>query len=105
MDPEHCVHMNMAICLEEFPRLHPNAKHLFIEDSDDKAPTRLKTNCRNAFNRHVCSVEEFLDLVDVDKDCGLGAHSTRKGAANEARRQGGLADEIKIRGRWKQNGQ
>ena len=104
MDPEYCVHMNMAIYLEEFLRLHPNAKYLFTEDLDDKAPTRLKNNCRNAFNRHVYSVEEFLDLVDVDEDCGLGTHSTRKGAANEARRQGGLADEIEIRGRWKQNG-
>jgi len=105
MDPEHCVHVNMAIHLEEFLRLHPNAKHLFTEDPDDKAPARLENNCWNAFNRHVHSVEEFLELVDVDEDCGLGAHSTRKGAANEARRQGGLADEIEIRGRWKQNRQ
>jgi len=104
MDPERCVHVNMTVHLEEFLRLHPNAKCLFTEDSDDKAPARLETNCWNAFNQHVHSVEEFLDLVDVDEDCGLGTHSTRKGAADEARRQGGLADEIEIGGRWKQNG-
>jgi len=35
---------------------------------------------------------------------GLGAHSWRKGAANEARRQEALADEIEIWGRWKPQG-
>ena len=90
--------------MEEFLRLHPNAKCLFTEDLDDQAPNRLKANCRNNLRRHVFEAEEFIELALEEEEAGLGAHSTRKGAANEARRGGGLADEIEIRGRWKQNG-
>jgi len=97
MDPEHCVQMNMAIYPEEFLRFHPTAKHLFTEDLDNKAPTHLKNNCQNNFNRHVYDVEEFMELAAEDKEAGLGTHSTQKGAATKARRSGGLADEIEIR--------
>ena len=90
MDPEHCVQMNMAIFLEEFLRLHPNAKYMFTMDLDDKAPSRLKNNCRNNFIRHVYTVEDFMELAREDEEAGLGTHSTRKGATNDARRGGGL---------------
>jgi len=103
MDPEHCVQMNMAVCLEEFLWLHPTAKCLFTEDLDDKAPTRLKNNCRNNVNRYVCDVEEFMELAVEDEEASLGAHSAQKGVANKVRRGGGLADEIEIQGQWKQN--
>jgi len=42
--------------------------------------------------------------LESDSHQGLGAHSFRKGAANEARKAGALPDEIEIRGRWKPQG-
>jgi len=103
MDPEHCVQLNEAVCLDEFPWLHSNAKCLFTEALDDKAPTRLKNNCRNNFNHHVCNMEEFMELAAEDEKAGLGTHSTHKGATNKAKRGSSLPDEIEIQGRWKQN--
>ena len=42
--------------------------------------------------------------VESDQSVGLGTHSFRKGAADEARKAGALPDEIEIRGRWKPQG-
>ena len=49
--------------MEEFLRLHPNAKHLFTEDLDDQAPNHLNANCWNNLRRHVFEVEEFMELA------------------------------------------
>jgi len=94
----------MGIHLEEHLRLHPQAKHLFTPDLDAKAPKRLKSDHRNNLDRHVLHVEDFQESHDEEEELGLGAHSWRKGAANEARRQGALADEIEIHGRWRPQG-
>jgi len=91
--------------LEEYLRLHPNAKYLFTDADDDAAPTRLKQNHRNNMDRHVFKVEEFMEMaLESDQHQGLGTHSFRKGAADEARKLGALVDEIEIRGRWKSQG-
>ena len=104
MDPVYCTQMNLAIYLDSHLERTPNAKYLFTEDMDDGAPKRLKQNVRNNLNRHVLKNEQFMDLFDEDEDQGIGLHSWRKGAADEARKNGALADEIEIRGRWKQQG-
>ena len=104
MDSETCVLLHMGVYLEEYLRLHPTAKYLFTSDSDPKAPARLKSNHRNNLDRHVLHVEDFQELCDEEEELGLGTHSWRKGAADEARKQGALADEIEIRGRWKPQG-
>ena len=104
MDPVHCTQLNLAVYLEEHLRRHPGAKHLFTGDMDDKAPARLKQNHRNNVTKHVLKNEQFMDLAYEDEEQGIGMHSWRKGAADDARKGGGLADEIEIRGRWKQQG-
>ena len=56
-------------------------------------------------DRHVFKNDEFMAMaLESDSHQGLGAHSFRKGAANEARKAGALPDEIEIRGRWKPQG-
>jgi len=94
----------MGIYMEEYLRLHPQAKYLFTPDMDAKAPNRLKSNHRNNLDRHVLHVEDFQELCDEEEELGLGTHSWRKGAANEARKQRALADKIEMRGRWKPQG-
>jgi len=56
-------------------------------------------------DRHVFKNDDFCQLaLDSDEHKGLGTHSFRKGSADEARKNGANADEIKIRGRWKPQG-
>jgi len=104
MDPLHCTQLNLAIYLDSHLEWSPTAKYLFTEDMDDGAPKHLKQNVRNNLNRHVLKHEEFMDLADEDEEQGIGLHSRRKGAADDARKNGALADEIEIRGWWKQQG-
>ena len=100
-----CTVLNLAVYLEEFLRRNPGAKYLFTEDDDDGAPERLKSNHRNNMDRHVFKNDEFMAMaLESDSHQGLGTHSFRKGAADEARKAGALPDEIEIRGRWKPQG-
>jgi len=100
-----CVQLNLAAHLEEFLRLHPNSKHLFADADDEEAPKRLKQNHRNNVDQHVFKNQEFMDMaLESDFHAGLGTHSFRKGAADEARKLGALPDKIEIRGRWKPQG-
>jgi len=100
-----CTTLNFGIHLEEFLRWNPGAKHFFTEDMDDGAPERLKTNHRNNMDRHVFKNDGCMCMaLESDEHQGLGAHSFRKGAADEARKAGALPDEIEIRGRWKPQG-
>jgi len=94
----------MGVHLEERLRLHPAAKCLFTPDVDAKAPAGLKSDHWNNLDRHVLHVNEFQESCDEEEELGLGTHSWRKGAANETTRQGALADEIEVRGRWKPQG-
>jgi len=56
-------------------------------------------------DRHVFKNDEFMAMaLESDSHQGLGAHSFRKGAADESRKKGALPDEIEIRGRWKPQG-
>jgi len=56
-------------------------------------------------DRHVFKNDEFMAMaLESDSHQGLGTHSFRKGAADEARKAGALPDEIEIRGRWKPQG-
>ena len=104
-DSKLCTILNFGVCLEEFLRRNPGAKYLFTEDLDDGAPERLKTNHRNNMDRHVFKNDEFMSMaLESDEHQGLGTHSFRKGAADEARKAGAQADEIEIRGRWKPQG-
>ena len=97
--------LHFGVCLEEHLRRCPGAKHLFTEDLDDGAPERLKSNHRNNMDRHVFKNDEFMAMaLESDSHQGLGTHSFRKGAADEARKAGALPDEIEIRGRWKPQG-
>ena len=85
MDADMCTLLNLAMCLEECLRRNPNAKYLFTEDMDDGAPARLKQNHRNNMDRHVFKNDEFVEMaVESDQSVGLGTHSFRKGATDEA---------------------
>jgi len=100
-----CAILHFGMCLEEHLRRCPGAKHLFTEDMDDGAPERLKSNHRNNMDRHVFKNAAFMAMtLESDTHQGLGAHSFRKGAADEARKTGALPDKIEIRGRWKPQG-
>jgi len=56
-------------------------------------------------DRHLFKNDEFMAMaLESDSHQGLGTHSFRKGAADEARKAGALPDEIKIQGRWKPQG-
>jgi len=101
MDSETCALLHMGVHMEEHLCLHPGAKCLFTPDTDANAPDRLKSNHRKNLDCHVLHVKEFQELCDEAEELGLGAHSWCKGAANEARRQGALGDEIESCGRWK----
>ena len=92
-----CTVLNLAVCLEEFLWRNPGAKCLFAEDDDDGAPERLKSNHRNNVDRHVFKNDEFMTVaLESDEHEGLGTCSFQKGAADEARKKGLLADEIEI---------
>jgi len=105
LDPEHCVQLNLAVYLEEYLRLCPNAKYLFTEADDDVGPTRLKQNHRNNMDCHVFKNDKFMDLaLESDQHQGLGTHSFQNGVADEARKLGAMVDEIEIRGWWKSQG-
>jgi len=55
--------------------------------------------------RPVFKNDEFMDLaLESVQHQGLGTHSFRKGAADEARKLGAQVDEIEIRGWWKSQG-
>jgi len=100
-----CTMLNFGTHLEEFLRRNPGAMYLFTEDMDDGAPEGLKTNHRNNMDRHVFKNDELVSMaLESDEHQGLGAHSFRMGAADEARKAGAQADEIEIRGRWKPQG-
>ena len=104
-DSKLCTILHFGIYLEEHLRRCPGAKYLFTEDLDDGAPERLKSNHRNNMDRHVFKNDEFMAMaLESDSHQGLGTHSFRKGAADEARKAGALPDEIEIRGRWKPQG-
>jgi len=56
-------------------------------------------------DRHVFKNNEFMAMaVESDSRQGLGTHSFRKGAADEAQKAGALSNEIEIQGRWKPQG-
>jgi len=104
-DSSMCAILHVGMHLEEHLRRSRAVKHLFTDDMDDGAPERLKSNHRNNMDRHVFKNDEFMAVaLESDSHQGLGAHSFRKGAADEVRKAGALPDEIKIRGRWKPQG-
>ena len=96
-DSQLCAMLQFGVCLKEFLRQSPGAKCLFANDMDDGAPERLKSNHRNSMDRHVFKNNEFMAMaLESDSHQGLGAHSFRKGAADEAQKAGALPDEIEI---------
>ena len=104
-DSELCTILNFGIYLEEHLRRSPAAKYLFTNDMDDGAPEQLKSNHRNSMDRHVFKNDKFMAIaLESDSHQGLGTHSSRKGATDEARKAGALPDEIEIRGWWKPQG-
>jgi len=81
--------LHFGMYLEEHLRRCPGAKYLFTEDLDDGAPEQLKSNHRNNMDRHVFKNDEFMAMaLESDSHQGLGTHSFRKGAADEARKAG-----------------
>jgi len=82
-----------------------SSKCLFTEDMDDGVPERLKSNHRINMDHRVLKNNEFMSVkLESDSHQGVGAHSFRKGTANEARKAGALPDEIEIQGWWKPQG-
>ena len=98
----------MGIYLETFLDTHPDAKYLFTEDLDPKAPKRLKDTYSTALRTKVWRTAAFMELApdtsQVDANgwtFDIGTHSGRKCPAEYAANCGGSPNEIEIRGRWK----
>ena len=98
----------MGIYLETFLDTHPDAKYLFTEDLDPKAPKRLKDTYSTALRTKVWRTAAFMELApessQVDTNCwtlDIGTPSGRKCPAEYAANCGGSPNEIEIRGRWK----
>jgi len=103
MDDNFCILIQLAIYLESFLYQYLNAHYLFTEDTSERAVTKLKNRYSNQLNKFVWKTNEFeLVISQQDKGKGVGTHSQRKFPATYATRQGCLAEEIEIRGRWKQ---
>ena len=111
MDDLFCVFIAMALHLESFLELYPDASYLFTEQEDYwkqtrkgpklmKASDRLKNKYRSNLTKVVWSKEEFMDLSDGN--CAdVGTHSKRKLPSTYAVNCGATWEEVEIRGRWK----
>ena len=53
LDPDFCVILNLAIYLEEFLRIFPNAEYLFTENVGEKAPKNLIQQYRSRLEKVV----------------------------------------------------
>jgi hypothetical protein len=99
MDYRYCMVLNLAIYLEAWCQMGKGIgrKHLFSDDNDDLAPTRVK----NAFSRML----QAKVFKNNDFEClreGLtGTHSLRKLASTYASRNGCSQTDVETRGRWR----
>jgi hypothetical protein len=113
MDDFYCLFIALAIHLESFLAVNPNATYLFTEQEDTtkvdqqtgktkiiKASTCLKNKYRGVLKRAAWEKQEFLDLSD-GLPSKLSTHSKRKLPANYAANCGAHGEEVEIRGRWK----
>ena len=72
----------MSIYLETYLEKEPISKYLFTEDTDKKAPERLKQTFARSLRENVWRTQEFIDLAPEDslKDANgypmdIGTHS------------------------------
>ena len=98
----------MALYLEIFLYKHPDAKYLFTEDLDKKAPNKLKFTYSRDLRTKVWRTSSFMALApeagQVDSNgwpLDIGTHSGRKCPAEYSANCGASPNETEIRGRWK----
>ena len=104
-DPDYCIFLALALHLETYLGVHPNATKLFTEATGRNAVKNIISQCRNRLRQVVWNNEEFKALEDEDDEGeGVGTHSYRKHPSTYARACGCVADDVEIRGRWKQSG-
>ena len=104
----NCIFIIMSIYLETYLMKEPISKYLFTDDTDKKAPERLKSTFARCLRENVWRTQEFIDLAPEDslKDANgypmdIGTHSGRKCPAEYATNCGAHSNETEIRGRWK----
>ncbi|CAB9496607.1 expressed unknown protein [Seminavis robusta] len=100
-----CPQLNLAIYLDKWLEMHPDAVHLFTTNDDTKkGPNNLKQQYANRIKGVVWDQAEFQALEDQvgnqrDKK-GVGTHSMRKFASTKASRRGATPRHVEYRGRW-----
>jgi hypothetical protein len=104
MEPLYCVMINLGVYLEMYLELFPQAKYLYTDNDDGNAPANLIAQYRGRIEVVVWDSNEFEAVVDDEDEEGIGTHSYRKYPSNYAVNCGCSADEVEIRGRWKQRG-
>ena len=102
-DPRWCVLIHLAVYLESFLEIHPDAYYLFTESmNQETGPNNLKSAWSDKLRRFIWADAEFKDLEQgLSDDGGVGTHSNRKLGATSAALYGCATLEIEIRGRWK----
>jgi hypothetical protein len=101
-DPSWCVLIHMAVYLESFLEIHPNAKYLFTDNMSETAPNAMKAIWSDRMKKVVWTDAAFKDMApELEEDGGIGTHSNRKFAADSAAKHGCTSEQVEIRGRWK----
>lgn len=104
LDWKTCVITTFAIYLELWLTKHPNALYIFTESRDEKkGPKNVKKNFGNRVKKLCWNNSAFKLLLDEgspDAEKGLGTHSERKYACDEAKKAGARTKQTEYRGRW-----
>jgi hypothetical protein len=102
-DPRWCILIHLAVYLESFLGMHPDAYYLFTESTNQETgANNLKSAWADKLRRFIWSDDEFKEMSpELNDDGGIGTHSNRKLAATSAALYGRTATEVEIRGRWK----
>ena len=113
MDHKGCIFIALAMWLEHFLALHPEATFMMTDATLKPDATKeersaftqaISKTYRNRLQTVVYSQEEFRSIYQGNDKRDIGLHSKRKLPSTLAKRRGAPKEHVQVRGRWVTSG-